>query len=194
MGSQCSFSRRGVECWWRGAKRTSLAAKFWIFWRSSMTELGVPMRIIFTRFFVEGVFLLLFTLDHLAVLLFGTSCPGCRSLDVVGTVVFNRRPRNNWVGERPTSRGCFCSQAVLCVDLSCLMLWSVMNWANTAEATWRPLSVIIYVEFRIRRSDFWERRWRPWLSDYPACICQPLWETVSHDGGCGGWWVQKDMP
>ena len=23
MGSQCSFSRRGVECWWRGAKRTS---------------------------------------------------------------------------------------------------------------------------------------------------------------------------
>ena len=28
MGSQCSFSRRGVEWWWRGAKRTSLAAKF----------------------------------------------------------------------------------------------------------------------------------------------------------------------
>ena len=33
MGSQCSFSRRGVAWWWRGAKRTSLAAKFWIFWR-----------------------------------------------------------------------------------------------------------------------------------------------------------------
>ena len=30
MGSQCSFSRRGVEWWWRGAKRTSLAAKFLI--------------------------------------------------------------------------------------------------------------------------------------------------------------------
>ena len=28
MGSQCSFPRRGVEWWWRGAKRTSLAAKF----------------------------------------------------------------------------------------------------------------------------------------------------------------------
>ena len=28
MGSQCSFSRRGVAWWWRGAKRTSLAAKF----------------------------------------------------------------------------------------------------------------------------------------------------------------------
>ena len=29
MGSQCSFfSRRSVEWWWRGAKRTSLAAKF----------------------------------------------------------------------------------------------------------------------------------------------------------------------
>ena len=27
MGSQCSFTRRGVECWWQGAKRTSLAAK-----------------------------------------------------------------------------------------------------------------------------------------------------------------------
>ena len=26
MGSQCSFSRRGVEWWWLGAKRTSLAA------------------------------------------------------------------------------------------------------------------------------------------------------------------------
>ena len=33
MGSQCSFSRRGVEWWWQGAKRTSLAAKFCIFWR-----------------------------------------------------------------------------------------------------------------------------------------------------------------
>ena len=58
-----------------------------------MPELGVAMRIIFTRFFVEGVFVLLFTLDYLGVLLFGTSCPGCRSLGVVGTVVFNRRPR-----------------------------------------------------------------------------------------------------
>ena len=28
------------EWWWRGAKRTSLAAKFWIFWRGWMTELG----------------------------------------------------------------------------------------------------------------------------------------------------------
>ncbi len=37
MGSQCSFSRRGVEWWWRGAKRISLAAKFWIFWRGWMT-------------------------------------------------------------------------------------------------------------------------------------------------------------
>ena len=36
MGSQCSFSRRGVECLWRGAKRTSLAAKFGIFWRGWM--------------------------------------------------------------------------------------------------------------------------------------------------------------
>ena len=27
MGSQCSLSRRGVEWWRRGAKRTSLAAK-----------------------------------------------------------------------------------------------------------------------------------------------------------------------
>ena len=44
MGSQCSFSRRGVEWWWWGAKRTSLAAKFWIFRRGWMTELGVPMR------------------------------------------------------------------------------------------------------------------------------------------------------
>ena len=42
MGSQCSFSRRGVEWWWRGAKKTSLAVKFWIFWRGWMTELGVP--------------------------------------------------------------------------------------------------------------------------------------------------------
>ena len=83
-----------------------------------MTELGVPMRIISIRFFVGGVFLLLFSFDHLGVLLFGTSCPGCRSLDVVSTVVFNRRPRNSCVGERPTSRGCFCSQAALCVDLS----------------------------------------------------------------------------
>ena len=39
MGSQCSFfffffpPRRGVECWWRGAKGTSLATKFRIFWR-----------------------------------------------------------------------------------------------------------------------------------------------------------------
>ena len=31
MGSQSSFSRRGVEWWWRGAKRTSLAAKFFNF-------------------------------------------------------------------------------------------------------------------------------------------------------------------
>ena len=30
MGSQCSFSRTRVEVWWRGAKRTSLAAKVWI--------------------------------------------------------------------------------------------------------------------------------------------------------------------
>ena len=44
MGSQRSFSFRGVEWWWRDAKRTSLAAKFWIFWRGWMTELGVPMR------------------------------------------------------------------------------------------------------------------------------------------------------
>ena len=44
MGSQCIFSRRGVEWWVRGAKRTSLAAKFRIFWRGWMTELGVPMR------------------------------------------------------------------------------------------------------------------------------------------------------
>jgi len=43
MESKCSFSRRGVEWWW-GAKRTSLAAKFRIFWRGWMTELGVPMR------------------------------------------------------------------------------------------------------------------------------------------------------
>ena len=28
MGSQCSFSRRGVEWWWRGAKGTSRPAKF----------------------------------------------------------------------------------------------------------------------------------------------------------------------
>ena len=41
MGSQSSFSRRGVECWWRGAAK-SLAAKFWIFLRGWMTELGVP--------------------------------------------------------------------------------------------------------------------------------------------------------
>ena len=41
MGSQRSFSRTGVEWWWRGVKRTSLAAKFWIFWRGWMTELGV---------------------------------------------------------------------------------------------------------------------------------------------------------
>ena len=27
MGSQCSFTRRGVEWWWRGAKRTSLGNK-----------------------------------------------------------------------------------------------------------------------------------------------------------------------
>ena len=27
MGSQCSFSRTRVEVWWRGAKRTSHAAK-----------------------------------------------------------------------------------------------------------------------------------------------------------------------
>ena len=40
MGSQCSFSRRGIEWWWRGAKRTSLAAKFWIFCR----ELDVRIR------------------------------------------------------------------------------------------------------------------------------------------------------
>ena len=44
MGSQCSFSRRDVEWWWQGAKRTSLAAKFWIFYRGWMTELCVPMR------------------------------------------------------------------------------------------------------------------------------------------------------
>jgi len=31
MGSQCSFSRRGVEWWWRCAKKTSLAAKFRVF-------------------------------------------------------------------------------------------------------------------------------------------------------------------
>ena len=31
MGSQCSFSRRGVEWWWQGAKRMSLAAEFCIF-------------------------------------------------------------------------------------------------------------------------------------------------------------------
>ena len=43
MESQCSFSSRGVEWWWWGAKRTSLASKFSIFWRGWMTELGVPM-------------------------------------------------------------------------------------------------------------------------------------------------------
>ena len=42
MGSQCSFSRRDVEWWWRDAKRMSLAEKFWVFWRGWMTELGVP--------------------------------------------------------------------------------------------------------------------------------------------------------
>ena len=44
MGSQCSFFRRGVEWWWRGAMRMSLAAKFWTSWRGWMTELGAPMR------------------------------------------------------------------------------------------------------------------------------------------------------
>ena len=44
MGSQCSFSRRGVEWWRRGAKRTGFAAKLCIFWRGCMTELGVPTR------------------------------------------------------------------------------------------------------------------------------------------------------
>ena len=34
------FSRRSVEWWWRDAKRTSLAAKFWIFCRGLMTELS----------------------------------------------------------------------------------------------------------------------------------------------------------
>ena len=29
MGSQCSFSKTGVECWWWGAKRTSPAAKLY---------------------------------------------------------------------------------------------------------------------------------------------------------------------
>ena len=43
MGSQCSFSRRGTEWWLQGAKRTSLAAKFWIFWIGWMMELGVPI-------------------------------------------------------------------------------------------------------------------------------------------------------
>ena len=43
MGSQCSFSRRGVEWWWWGAKRTSLAAKFSIIWGGWMTELVVPI-------------------------------------------------------------------------------------------------------------------------------------------------------
>jgi len=41
MGSQCSFSRRDVERWWLGAKRMSHAAKFRIFWRGWITELGV---------------------------------------------------------------------------------------------------------------------------------------------------------
>ena len=43
MGSQCIFTSRSVDWWWWGAKRTSLAAKFWIFCRGWMTELGVPM-------------------------------------------------------------------------------------------------------------------------------------------------------
>ena len=33
MGSQCSFSKTGVECWWWGAKRTSPAAKLYPHWR-----------------------------------------------------------------------------------------------------------------------------------------------------------------
>ena len=41
MGSQCSFSGSGVKWLWWGAKRTSLAAKFKVFWRGWMTELGV---------------------------------------------------------------------------------------------------------------------------------------------------------
>ena len=44
MGSQNSSPRRGVGWWWRCAKRTSLAAKFWIFWRGCVTELGEPTR------------------------------------------------------------------------------------------------------------------------------------------------------
>ena len=41
MGSQCSFSRRVVEWWWRSAKGISLAAKFRNCWKCWMTELGV---------------------------------------------------------------------------------------------------------------------------------------------------------
>ena len=33
--------------------------------------------------------------------------PGCRSLDVVGSIVFERQPRNSWAGEHPVSRGLF---------------------------------------------------------------------------------------
>ena len=39
---QLVFFSRGVEWWWRGANRTSLAAKFWIFGGGWMTELSVP--------------------------------------------------------------------------------------------------------------------------------------------------------
>ena len=34
----------GVWWWWRSAKRTGLAAKFWIFWRGWMTELGALIK------------------------------------------------------------------------------------------------------------------------------------------------------
>lgn len=44
MGCRCSFCRSGVDWWWWGAIRMSLAAKFWSFWTGWTTDLGAPIR------------------------------------------------------------------------------------------------------------------------------------------------------
>ena len=51
MGSQCRFSRKGLEWWWRGAKRTDFwccvsSAKSWWFteWLAMISERGVVYR------------------------------------------------------------------------------------------------------------------------------------------------------
>ena len=157
------------------------------------------------------------------MLLFGPSCPGCRSLDVVSTVVFNQRPRNCWVGERPTSRGCFCSQAVLCVDLSpsspsvrqsvqfflfARVLVDSKEWLLCVWCygrSWIEQIQQKHPDVHCLRSFVWNS-----VSGDPTCgrgddifgcqvvqlvhVCQAILRNSQPWSGCGGWWAQKALP